>query len=107
MAYKDFVWLWLVVMVWATAALVTTEFWSVNRGQEALWFAVLLGWAGIVLEFQVRRKREKEDEEEWERRESEMYARQEELEKQQKEMDSEPRQYYKERPQEPRKKAKK
>ena len=93
MENKHFVWIWLIVMFWATAALVATEFWRVDRGQEALWFAVCLGWVGIVLEFQVRRKREKEEEKEWERRESEMYARQEELEKQAKEMGDKQQQY--------------
>ncbi len=79
------VWVWLIVMVWATAALVATEFWSVDRGQEALWYAVGLGWLVLVVQFIQQRKREKEEEKEEERRESEMYARQEELEKQKKE----------------------
>ena len=85
MERKLFVWLWLVVMVMATAALVATEFWSVDRGQNALWFVVLFGWTLIVFEFMRLRKREKEEEKEWEKRESEMYARQQELEKQGKE----------------------
>jgi len=93
MERKLFFWLWLVVIIMATAALVATEFWSVDRGQDALWFAVLFGWTLIVFEFLQLRKREKEEEEEWRKRESEMYARQGELEKQQKEMDNKQRQY--------------
>ena len=88
-----FVWPWLVVMIWATLALVAIEFWRVDKAQEALWFAVLIGWVLIVLEFQVLRKREREEEKEWERKESEMYARQEEREKQEKEMYDKQRQY--------------
>ena len=102
MENKHFVWLWLVVMVWATLALVATEFWRVDKGQEALWFAVFFGWALLVLEFQMLRKREKEEEKEWERKESEMYARQEEWEKQKREMYDKQRQY-EERPRKRRK----
>jgi 4-hydroxybenzoate polyprenyltransferase len=88
MEHKHFVWLWLIVIVWATAALVATEFWRVDKGQEALWIAVFCGWALIVFEFQQLRKKEKEEEKEWEGRESEMYARKEELEEQEREMDN-------------------
>jgi len=80
MEHKHFVWLWLIVMVWATAAMVATEFWRVDKGQEALWIAVFLGWALIVFEFQQLRKREKEEEKEWEKREGEMYNKQRQYE---------------------------
>ncbi len=80
MEHKHFVWIWLIVMFWATAALVATEFWRVDKGQEALWFAVFFGWALIALEFQQLRKREKEEEKEWEKQKREMYDKQQQYE---------------------------
>ena len=86
MKSENLVWVWLIVMVMATAAWVATEFWSVDKGQQALFVALGFGWLVLVVEFREQRKREKEEEEERERRESEMYARQEELETQKREI---------------------
>ena len=93
MKSENLLWFWLIVMVLATAALVVTEFWRVDKGQQLLWWAVGLGWLLLVYEFIRQREREKEEEKEWERKESEMYARQEELEKQKKEMEDKQRKY--------------
>lgn len=69
---REPIWVWLIVMVLATAAWVATEFWRVDIGQTPLFIAVGIGWFAIWVEFRQQRKREKEEEKEREREESEM-----------------------------------